>query len=388
MVFEVVLALIGLYMILSFVLLRNPQLLYKRRTPAFKAAMICHRGGELRLISRLQYVFMVGSGEFLENTMDAFSGYAISSPLPLNTPRCVELGCDLIELDCQLTKDDQVVVSHDNDLSRGTGKNVRVSDLDFNDLPEYSASVKVQFGFGEEYHAKPGASRRIPLLRSVFEAFPTVPINIDVKVDNDLLVRKISDMIKEFNREELTVWGSFSDLVNKKCRSENPRIPTFFPIKEVLWIVVMYYVGLLPFLPIKDDFFEIPLIRNFFRMPNVVQYLTSWISAYLSVSQHSFAGQFSPLSKHRMLLSFRVLMSPKLFAHLKARGIPVFIWVCNTTEDFDRAFAAGGQGVVTDYPSRLVVYLNQHPEIDRGLFTKLKTDGVARRLAIPGQKSQ
>lgn len=358
MVFEVVLALIGLYMILSFVLLRHPQLLYKRRTPAFKAAMICHRGG---------------SGEFLENTMDAFSG-------------CVELGCDLIELDCQLTKDDQVVVSHDNDLSRGTGKNVRVSDLDFNDLPEYSASVKVQFGFGEEYHAKPGASRRIPLLRSVFEAFPTVPINIDVKVDNDLLVRKISDMIKEFNREELTVWGSFSDLVNKKCRSENPRIPTFCPIKEVLWIVVMYYVGLLPFLPIKDDFFEIPLIRNFFRMPNVVQYLTSWISA---VPRFLRLGVPDDVILRRIVcLTDWVLMSPKLFAHLKARGIPVFIWVCNTTEDFDRAFAAGGQGVVTDYPSRLVVYLNQHPEIDRGLFTKLKTDGVARRLAIPGQKSQ
>ncbi|VDN16011.1 unnamed protein product [Dibothriocephalus latus] len=189
MFFELVLALIGLYMILSFVLLRYPQLLHKRRTPAFKAAMICHRGG---------------SGEFLENTMDAFSG-------------CVELGCDLIELDCQLTKDEQVVVSHDNDLSRGTGQKVCVSDLDFKDLPEYSASVKVQFGFGEEHRVKPGASRRIPMLRSVFEAFPTVPINIDVKVDNDLLIRKVLPFLPAL----LVAHNPFTSL-NDRCQSQRP----------------------------------------------------------------------------------------------------------------------------------------------------------------------
>nr|VZI25997.1 unnamed protein product [Spirometra erinaceieuropaei] len=358
MLLEVVLTFLALYMILSLVLLRSPQLLHKRRTPAFEAAMICHRGG---------------SGEFLENTMDAFSG-------------CVELGCDLIELDCQLTKDEQVVVSHDNDLSRGTGKKVCVSDLNFDELPEYSTSVQVQFGFGEEHHVKPGASRRIPLLKSVFEAFPTVPINIDVKVDNDVMIHKISEMVKEFKREDITVWGSFSDLVNKKCHSENPRIPTFFPIKEVLWIVFTYYLGLLPFLPIKDDFFEIPLIRNFFRMPNVVEYLTSWISKIPRLLRLGIPDDV--ILQRVVWLADWFLMSPKLFAHLKARGIPVFIWVCNTAEDFDRAFAAGGQGVVTDYPSRLVTYLDQHPEIDRGLFTRLKNDGVARRLANRNQQPQ
>lgn len=55
------------------------------------------------------------------------------------------------------------------------------------------------------------------LLREVFDAFPRVPINIDIKVNNDELIHKVSDLIKQFDREELTVWGNFSDVITWKC---------------------------------------------------------------------------------------------------------------------------------------------------------------------------
>lgn len=32
---------------------------------------------------------------------------------------------------------------------------------------------------------------RIPLLREVFEAFPNTPVNIDIKVNNDTLIKKV-----------------------------------------------------------------------------------------------------------------------------------------------------------------------------------------------------
>ena len=34
--------------------------------------------------------------------------------------------------------------------------------------------------------------RRIPLLREVFEKFPNIPINLDIKVNNDELIQKVS----------------------------------------------------------------------------------------------------------------------------------------------------------------------------------------------------
>jgi len=39
-----------------------------------------------------------------------------------------------------------------------------------------------------------GHDRRIPSLSEVFEQFPEVPINIDIKVDNDELIRKVCCM--------------------------------------------------------------------------------------------------------------------------------------------------------------------------------------------------
>ncbi|KAL5968623.1 Lysophospholipase D GDPD1 [Taenia solium] len=325
MLIEILVAFFCAFWTISLILLRWPALLHGKKKSAISATVVCHRGG---------------SGEFIENTLHAFSS-------------SVKLGCDMLELDCQLTKDEEVVVSHDNDLSRATGVNKCISDLTFNELPPYSDHLDVTFGFvddelhspareffyqfpkrvflvarGRECWAAEGVSRQIPLLRTVFEQFPHVPINIDVKTDNLVLIKKISALIEEFNRVDITVWGSFSDTVNQKCRLENPRIATFVPIKRTLKIVLAYYLGLLPFLPLSDGFFEVPLVQN-----------------------------------------FGLLMSKSLVNHLRARGIQVFYWVCNTEKDYDRAFSMGRVAVVTDYPSQLMRYLGQHPGVQRGTFS-------------------
>ena len=40
-------------------------------------------------------------------------------------------GMDMIELDCQITKDKEVVVAHDDHLQRVTGVDANISDLNF-----------------------------------------------------------------------------------------------------------------------------------------------------------------------------------------------------------------------------------------------------------------
>ena len=42
-----------------------------------------------------------------------------------------------------------------------------------------------------------GRDRRIPSLREVFEQFPEVPINVDIKVDSDELIRKVCERAAE-----------------------------------------------------------------------------------------------------------------------------------------------------------------------------------------------
>lgn len=41
------------------------------------------------------------------------------------------MGMDMLEIDCQLTKDKQVVVSHDNNVVRTTGEKVLISDTNY-----------------------------------------------------------------------------------------------------------------------------------------------------------------------------------------------------------------------------------------------------------------
>lgn len=59
--------------------------------------------------------------------------------------------------------------------------------------------------------------RKFALLKEVFETFPNMPINIDIKINDDQLIMKVSDLIKEYNREDYTVWGNFSDEITQKC---------------------------------------------------------------------------------------------------------------------------------------------------------------------------
>ena len=54
----------------------------------------------------------------------------------------VEVGVDMLELDCQITKDGEVVVCHDDDLERVTGHSVRISDTLREVSVHYSVCLK------------------------------------------------------------------------------------------------------------------------------------------------------------------------------------------------------------------------------------------------------
>ena len=62
--------------------------------------------------------------------------------------------------------------------------------------------------------------RRIPLLQEVFKSFPNIPINIDIKRNDDTLIKEVSKLVQDYYREELTVWGNISNTVTAKCYQE------------------------------------------------------------------------------------------------------------------------------------------------------------------------
>ncbi|KAM9305379.1 lysophospholipase D GDPD3 [Gastrophryne carolinensis] len=306
---------LGGYAATSYYLLKNPQILHPKKRLPFYCRHISHRGG---------------AGERIENTIEAFEN-------------AVANHTDLLELDCHLTKDGQVVVSHDGNLLRQTGQDLNICDVPYEELPQYKDSLEVTFL--PDYMSS-GRDRRIPLLEEVFQRFPDKPINIEIKADCEELIKKVSDLVKRYQRTEKTIWATTSDQVMKKCRKENPDMPVMFTPRRGILLLLLYYTGLLPFVPLSESVVET-------YMPSII-------------NRTYFPHNRLMRNPFLVRLQDKLMMRRGLFQHLEARGIQVYLWVLNQESDFQRAFKCGATGIMTDFPSKLHGYLQSCEQRARG----------------------
>ncbi|XP_047390150.1 lysophospholipase D GDPD3 isoform X2 [Sciurus carolinensis] len=271
---------LGGYITLSIFFLRRPRLLHTPQTPAFCSRLVAHRGG---------------SGERLENTMEAMEN-------------AMAQRADLLELDCQLTRDGVVVVSHDKNLSRQSGLNRDITSLNFEELPLYNKELEVYFSPGHFAH---GSDRHM-----------------------------IADLVRRFDRNEITIWASEKSSIMKKCKAANPEMPVSFTISRGFWVLLLYYLGLLPFIQIPEKFL-------FCFLPTII-------------NRTYFPFSCSGLNQLAAVVSKWIIMRKSLIRHLEERGVQVVFWCLNEESDFEVAFNLGATGVITDYPTALRRYLDNH----------------------------
>ncbi|KAL4836444.1 hypothetical protein H8958_020680 [Nasalis larvatus] len=298
---------LGSYAMLSIFFLRWPHLLHTPRAPTFRVRLAAHRGG---------------SGELLESTMEAMENSMAQRS-------------DLLELDCQLTRDKVVVVSHDENLYRQSGLNRDVGSLDFEDLPLYKEELEVYFSPGHFAH---GSDRRMVRLEDLFQRFPRTPMSVEIKGNNEELIREIAGLVRRYDRNEITIWASENRSVMKKCKAANPEMPLSFTISRGFWVLLSYYLGLLPFIPIPEKFF-------FCFLPNII-------------NRTYFPFSCSCLNQLSAVVSKWLIMRKSLIRHLEERGVQVVFWCLNEESDFEAAFSVGATGVMTDYPTALRHYLD------------------------------
>jgi len=147
-----------------------------------------------------------------------------SSHAPENTLSAfllaVEQGADAIELDVQLTKDNQVVVFHDTHLNRTTDGSGLIKDLTYSEISELNAGIS----FDPAYQGE-----KIPILSTVFARLPSdVILNIELKNLHDPyddLPARTGKIIQEFKAEKRVLISSFNSIALSKFHKLFPSIP-------------------------------------------------------------------------------------------------------------------------------------------------------------------
>ncbi len=158
--------------------------------------LIAHRGGSLLAP---------------ENTLAAFA-------------RGIAEKADGVEMDVHLSKDGEIIVMHDADLSRTTDGSGKIGDLTLAEIRRYNAAAK--FGGGAV------DPQKVPTFQEAVDLVAgRVALQVEIKVKPDGtryagIEQKVIDVLRKANMVEKTVVISFDWNVLKDIKAIEPRLNT------------------------------------------------------------------------------------------------------------------------------------------------------------------
>jgi glycerophosphoryl diester phosphodiesterase len=235
-----------------------------------------------------------------ENTMVSF-GRALSD------------GANALELDVHLSRDGEVIVCHDDDFARMGDDPRRVTELSWAEI----AMIDVGRGFIADDGSRPYAGRRChpPRLADVLRAFPSIPVNVDLKDQDPALRRAALDVIAAHDASRVVV-ASFWDDVVRAVLAEGWPHPVGLPRNAVRAL------RLLP--PLLSR----PLLRPF-------------------LSREGHRVQIPPAT------SGIRLDHAWFIARCHGLGFLVDYWVINDLAQAQALLERGADGLITDVPAKL-----------------------------------
>ncbi|MBE0687804.1 MAG: glycerophosphodiester phosphodiesterase [Anaerolineaceae bacterium] len=228
------------------------------------------------------------SGQFPENTLLAFQ-------------EAIELGVEAIELDVQLSKDGEIMIFHDEDLSRITGQKGYLKDRTCAELRELDASEVYRGVFGKQ-------------------TIPTLPEYLDLTANKDILTflelkngmlpyplleEKVADCLKKYNRQKGTILFSANHPSVKYFGTLAPDVQLLFPFDN-------------------------------------------WIFGYGAYCHNHGITTCMPY--------FRALTT-EVVAEIKSFGISIYPWTVDQPQDFQTMLELGVDGILSNHPDRLKLFL-------------------------------
>lgn len=243
--------------------------------------------------------------EAVQNPVEITAHRGYSAQAPENTlpafRYAIECGkADYVELDVQETADGILVLAHDANLKRCTGRNVRVSDLTYAEISVLDAS--------RDYRG-PGVSEfsgvKIPTLQEVMELCRgNIGMNIEVKGTTPHLTEKVVQLIKKLGMEEECMISSSRYSVLKKAKELEPNLKCGYIMS----------VG-------AGSYYDLPA-ADFF----------------------SIEAEF---------------VTREIVNELHLRGKEIHVWTVNQTKYLEKMLQLGVDNIITDEPERIYDYIEE-----------------------------
>ncbi len=239
------------------------------------------------------------SSEIPENTILAFS-MAVA-----------KYDTDVLEMDVHSTKDGEIVVIHDKTLDRTTDGKGRIREHTYDEIKKLDAGYRFKSKDKEGYPFR-GKGIKVPRLKDVFETFPDLKFNIEVKQKNPPIENKVTDLIREKDLTNKVIIGSALVSVSKKLKEAAPDIASFCH----KWDVILFYV------------------------------LHKLHMGFLYRPEHQ---AIQPTANAK----FFKITCPSMIQSAHKKGMLFHAWVVNDEKQMEELLKTGVDGIMTDYPERL-----------------------------------
>lgn len=222
--------------------------------------------------------------------------------MPENTfasfQRALEIGADMIELDVHPCRDGDLVVMHDETVDRTTDGTGKVSDMDLDEIAGLDAAAKTPLGRREP----------IPTFAEVLERFADkIPIAVEVKHGSSVypgVEKRVVQELREHGAERKVELMSFDLECLHKLKCEDPSLTTGF-----------IFTG---------------------NMASFAELLKDEVDA--------LHGRWNFLTREQV-------------DRARELGFPSFAWTVNDIETMRVALATGADGMVSNFPDRVLEYL-------------------------------
>lgn len=251
----------------------------------------------------------------------------------------VRLGVTTLELDVVISADGQVVVSHEpwinadicldstgEELSSSKGKQLNLYQLNYTEIMAFDCGSKGNTRFPQQQKmpvVKPLLSDVFNIVERYLKEYKRPPVNYNIEIKSSP-----AGDDKQHPQPEL-----FAELVMQeisKAGLQSRTIVQSFDMRPLRYLNTKNYPVKLALLIESQTNFE-AAIRDLGFIPTI----------------------YSPYYR---------LVNKKLMAYATQTGMQVIPWTVNETDDMEKMLELGVQGIITDYPDRLLQLLAKTAE--------------------------